>query len=186
MLVDQRFVHHCSERSYSKSMRFTTHWIPWALAALLSPAHSIIQAATHDMPISETIISVVQSAASLFPRAHQHEACSIITITGLGIFDSDYSLINDPTVSGGKPSWIGTTPDTQDLLLSWQPLERVWTIGVRDTGLYNAFVPEESGTYPPRYSSRWRVFNPVISYFEDVSGDVSVFCPGEAGHLWNC
>lgn len=151
--------------------------IHWALTALLQLRTSCLTAGHLD-PIRAATIPVETIEAPLLPQAQQDGVCTIITVKGLGFLDGDYSMLEN-LLNGEKPSWIGTSPDTQDLLLSWNPLAQLWTIGNRGTGLYHAYVPAEEGNIPPGSSSQWQMFDSGLSDFREIPEIVTVYCPGE-------
>lgn len=154
-------------------------WVPVILSLAVD-----VRAVFHDTIAFETSIPAVLDGSRFFQQDKIAEPCVIITIDGLGSLDGDYSLLdNSPSPQGGKPSWIGTSADTQDLLLSWQPLEHMWAIGIRDTDLFHAFVRADNGSLPPTYSSWWQVFDPDLSAFKAADTTVAVRCPGEHGIL---
>lgn len=123
-------------------------------------------------------IPIDPAAAPVFPHAQYSAACGIITIEGLDYMDGDYVLLDKSASPGESPAWIGASQETQDLVLSWQPLGGVWTIGVRDLPRFaRAYLPVESDM-PPAYSSRWQIFDVDSSDFEEVGNAVSIYCPG--------
>lgn len=121
------------------------------------------------------------AAARIFPSAQFTAACGIITIQGLGsALDGDYSLVDDLALaSGERPAWIGTTQDRQDLLLSWQPVARAWTIGIRGlSGAAYCASVQSDFNLPPAHSSRWRLLGEDRHIAEEVDHVVSIYCPG--------
>ncbi|CAM9964563.1 unnamed protein product, partial [Ectocarpus sp. 12 AP-2014] len=115
-------------------------------------------------------IKVDPTAALWFPSTQLSAACSIINIDGLGPLDGDYSLLHDMTTEN-RPTWIGTSANTQHLLLSFQPVVGGWAIG--STSWSRAFLPVDS-KMPPTQSSRWQVFTDGLSSFEGTGKIVSI------------
>lgn len=137
--------------------------------------------ARKDVPISRIItVPVDPSAATVFPNAQLSAACGIVTLEGLGLgLDGDYTLADElASVHGGKPVWIGTSPDMQHQVLAWQPTWRAWTIGIRGFSVFLAFAPVDTDM-PPAYSSQWQVLTEDPNVFKVVSNAVSIFCPGK-------
>lgn len=133
-----------------------------------------------DMPISRVVtVPVDPAAATIFPNAQLSAACAIITVEGLGLgLDGDYTLVDElASAHGGKPVWIGTSPDMQHQVLSWQPIWNAWTIGIRGFSVFRAFAPQDTDM-PPAYSSRWEVLTEDPNVSTVVSNAVSIFCPG--------
>lgn len=121
-------------------------------------------------------IKVDPSAALRFPSTQLSAACGIINIDGLGPLDGDYSLVHDMNATEDRPAWIGTSANTQDLLLSFQPVVGGWAIG--STSWSRAFLPVNS-KMPPTQSARWQVFIDGFSSFEEIGKIVSISCPGK-------
>lgn len=122
-------------------------------------------------------IRIGRSAEWAFPSAQVSAACGIISIDGLGELDGDYVLVNSADVTlRNKPTWIGTSGNSQKLALSYLPDEKVWAIGAN--GLIRAFLEIDSGI-PSAQSSRWHVFNEESSAFEGIGNIVSISCPGK-------
>lgn len=121
-------------------------------------------------------IKVDDTAALWFPSTQLSAACSIINIDGLGPLGGDYSLLHDMNSTENRPTWIGTSANTQHLLLSFQPVVGGWAIG--STSWSRAFLPVDS-KMPPTQSSRWQVFNDGLSSFEGTGKIVSISCPGK-------
>ncbi|CAN0428197.1 unnamed protein product [Ectocarpus sp. 12 AP-2014] len=116
-------------------------------------------------------IKVDPTAALWFPSTQLSAACGIINIDGLGPLDGDYSLLHDMNSTENRPTWIGTSANTQHLLLSFQPVVGGWAIG--STSWSRAFLPVGS-KMPPTQSSRWQVFNDGLSSFEGTGKIVSI------------
>lgn len=136
--------------------------------------------ARKDVPISRVLtVPIDPSAATIFPNAQRSAACRIITLEGLGLgLDGDYTLVDElASAHGGKPVWIGTSPDMQHQVLAWQPTWRAWTIGIRGFSVFRAFAAVDT-EMPPAYSSQWEVRTGDPNVFEVVSNAVSIFCPG--------
>lgn len=154
--------------------------VAWALALAtvttrLALAGEDVVRATHGIRVR-----VDPAAAKTFPNAQSSAACEIITITGLGSLDGDYTLV-DPgerfLSPEKKPAWVRATLDKPHQMLSWLPGKNLWVVGMRESGRYNAFVPMQSDM-PPVYSSGWRLFNEDSGSFEEFNNMVVVSCPG--------
>lgn len=161
-------------RRWSLGLPFTAclHWTAVTVTAARSRQN-----------ISISKLKIHPAAAPVFPNAQFGAPCAIIAVDGLGPLDGDYTLLDGDfsvpdshtEVAQRRPAWIGASPYTEHLALSYQPEQGVWTIGGA-YGLTDAYVQVDS-SLPPAHSAMWNVFRDRSSRFEMVDNIVTISCP---------